>query len=106
MAIPAFRRAVEWLADPPEQLTFDQRIALAADRLRREGYTALASLAAAEAIEIGRLHGLRYDRIEHDGDTLRWYGVYETGPMRRPTVVLVPLEHATEAEQRGVASTN
>lgn len=105
MALPPVRAAVRWLGDVPAP-TFEQRVGDAAERLRARGYSAIAALAAAEAIEIGRDHGMRYDRIQHDEDTLRWYGVYETGPHKRPTVVLVPLEYASEAEQTGIGSLN
>lgn len=105
MRLRPVRAAVRWLGDVPAP-TFEQRVGAHAEKLRGQGYSAIAALAAAEAVELGRDHGMRFDRVEHDRDTLRWYGVYETGPHRAPTIVLVPLEHASEAEQTGIGSTN
>jgi hypothetical protein len=75
-------------------------------RATREGYEAIAALAAAEAVETGREHGLNYDHVEYDEEQLRWWAYYETGPRRHPVIMVLPLPHATEATQRGIASLN
>jgi hypothetical protein len=88
------------------KIPLEQRIAHHADELRKRGYEAIAALAAAEAVETGREHGLNYDHVEYDEEQLRWWGYYETGPRRHPVILVLPLPHATEATQRGIASLN
>lgn len=84
---------------------FEERIAIEARRLRDElGISAVAALAAAEAVEFGRDHGLLFDKVSYDDDCLRWWGHFET--TAGGAMVKVPLYHATEATQRGIATLN
>lgn len=84
----------------------EERIARSAQQLRENGISALAALAAAEAVEVGLELGYRYDDVTFDEKTLRWSAHYETGPIHCPEMVTLPLTHATEATQRGLAVLN
>lgn len=90
-----------------DPVPLEQRIAREAERIQAEqGITAIAALAAAEAVETGREHGLRYDRVEFDEEQLQWWAFYESGGHRHPVMICLPLVHATEATQTGIASLN
>jgi len=90
----------------PLDVPLKERISTEAARLVEAGYSALSALAAAEAIELGREHNLRFDHLDFDEHRLLWEAHYETGPVRHPTWVTLPLEHATEATQAGIAPLN
>lgn len=90
----------------PLDVPLKERITVEAARLVEDGYSALAALAAAEAVELGREHGIRFDRLTFNEHRLLWEAVYETGPVWHPSWVTLPLEHATEATQAGIAPFN
>lgn len=105
MASPA-GRLVRWLAGDPPERSFEQRIADGFEALVAKGYTPMAALAAAEAVETGREHrDLFFDGVRFDEGELRWYGVYAAGSPGGP-IVQLPLPHASEAHQRGYAVLN
>lgn len=98
----ARRRGRRWRQRPLEE-----RIALEAERMQRElGISAIAALAAAEAVELGHDHGLLFDRIEFDDSQLRWQAIYEPREDLWGMEIVLPLGHATEATQRGIGSMN
>lgn len=90
----------------PLDVPLKERITVEAARLVESGYSALSALAAAEATELGREHGIRFDHLTFDEHRLLWEAHYETGPVRQPGWVTLPLEHATEATQAGIAPFN